>query len=706
MAKGDGKISYEHDSRGRVYKTIEYGEKGDCLVSIHEFDLANRIIEERREDIEGNVLTKVTYGYDIAGNRNEVITYVGENALTTTITYNSRKLPTKIVDPNQVITHIEYKYDFYNAYGQAVPFTKTTDSMGNITEEIKDTHGRVAIVTQKNSYGDLLHKTEYFYDLNGNKIRQIDSITNRPNKIAKKIVSETAYDCMNRVETTTEAVGSVDQKRIEYRYNAYGELEEIIKADAVRLKYEYDPLGRMKKYFSSDNTFEYIYTYDSKGNLEKIEDIVNKQDTLRTYDKFNRLDKETLGNNLTVQYTYDCANRHRTITFPDKSGVELNYKAHRLMKVHRLSPNKKRLYTHSYLDYDLEDKLLRSKLIEKSGVAEFNYDNLGRPTKLLYNKWNEIISSYDDVGNILKREINDSRGEVTCKYRYDDLYQVIKEKGVAKHSYAFDSLHNRIKKDKAKMQLNDLNQILHDSKVEYTYDLNGNLTEMKNIDGTIVFNYDALDRLIEVLSKNQRIYYTYDALNRRLSKRCDTKVSKNKWSTGKKTNYLYVGDNEIGSYDDKGVVQELRLLGLSKSAEIGGAIAVELQDQVYAPLHDHLGNVTALVDAKTAKVVEVYRYSAFGEEQILDSEGNSLETSINPWRFSSKRIDTETGFVYFGRRYYNPELGRWISPDPIGKSGGPNPYAYVMNKPLTCYDAYGLYGQNDESSGWGWSSCI
>ncbi|MBA3603342.1 MAG: RHS repeat-associated core domain-containing protein, partial [Parachlamydiaceae bacterium] len=371
-------------------------------------------------------------------------------------------------------------------------------------------------------------------------------------------------------------------------------------------------------------------------------------------------------------------------------------KAHRLMDVHRLSEEKQRLYTHSYLDYDLEDKVLRSKLIGNIGSAEFKYDRLGRPTKLQYKKWKEIISSYDSVGNILKRKVIDACGEVSCNYSYDDLYQVIKENGVAAHSYAFDSLHNRIKKDDAKMKLNDLNQILPDSKVGYTYDLNGNLTEMKTTDGKISFRYDALDRLTEVLSKNQRVCYTYDPLNRRLSKRCDTKGSQKKWSTGNKIKFLYVGDNEIGSYDDKGVAQELRLLGLSKGAEIGGAIAIELQGQVYAPLHDHLGNVTALIDAKTAKPIEVYRYTSFGEEQVFDGEGNSIQASINPWRFSSKRVDSETGFVYFGRRYYNPELGRWISPDPIGKSGGPNPYAYVLNKPLTCFDAYGLFGQNDD----------
>jgi RHS repeat-associated protein len=84
---------------------------------------------------------------------------------------------------------------------------------------------------------------------------------------------------------------------------------------------------------------------------------------------------------------------------------------------------------------------------------------------------------------------------------------------------------------------------------------------------------------------------------------------------------------------------------------------------------------------------------AFGEERIYDAAGNLLEESAlgNRWRFASKRVDSETGLVYFGRRYYQPATGRWISPDPIGREGGPNLYAYVLNRSLTSYDPYGLF---------------
>jgi len=62
----------------------------------------------------------------------------------------------------------------------------------------------------------------------------------------------------------------------------------------------------------------------------------------------------------------------------------------------------------------------------------------------------------------------------------------------------------------------------------------------------------------------------------------------------------------------------------------------------------------------------------------------------SPWRFASKRLDEETGFYYFGKRYYSPQIGRWVTPDPAGFADGPNLYSYVHNSPLTLLDPYGL----------------
>ena len=75
----------------------------------------------------------------------------------------------------------------------------------------------------------------------------------------------------------------------------------------------------------------------------------------------------------------------------------------------------------------------------------------------------------------------------------------------------------------------------------------------------------------------------------------------------------------------------------------------------------------------------------------ISSSAESLalsNTTLNPWRFSSKR--SIGGLVYFGLRFYDPSLGRWLTPDPSGFTDGPNLYVYVLNSPLNRLDLFGL----------------
>ncbi len=69
----------------------------------------------------------------------------------------------------------------------------------------------------------------------------------------------------------------------------------------------------------------------------------------------------------------------------------------------------------------------------------------------------------------------------------------------------------------------------------------------------------------------------------------------------------------------------------------------------------------------------------------------------NPWRYACKRIDPETGWIYFGRRYYDPEIGRWTIPDPSSFEDGPNLYAYLHQSPIMRYDEYGLFAEETHS---------
>ena len=100
---------------------------------------------------------------------------------------------------------------------------------------------------------------------------------------------------------------------------------------------------------------------------------------------------------------------------------------------------------------------------------------------------------------------------------------------------------------------------------------------------------------------------------------------------------------------------------------------------------------TSIVDNSGA-VVERYRFSAFGLRSVMAPDFSARITSDYAWDFAFKGqfLDLDTGYYNYGYRYYSPELGRWLSRDPIGEDGGMNLYVFTENAPQNLLDAYGL----------------
>jgi len=109
-------------------------------------------------------------------------------------------------------------------------------------------------------------------------------------------------------------------------------------------------------------------------------------------------------------------------------------------------------------------------------------------------------------------------------------------------------------------------------------------------------------------------------------------------------------------------------------------------------MHDFSGNIFAVIDPNANEVVESYRYNGYGEEAIVSQSGGLLAHSAiaNPWRFAEKRYDDDTQLIFFGRRWYDPEAGRWISQDPLGAINGVNLYSYLHGNPLRYLDRLGF----------------
>lgn len=687
--KGDFLTTYFYDSLGRKNKTVQnYGANPqDVIITIQGFDLLNRLIEEKVLDGNDTIITKNDFAYDNAGNLIQAIKYNQTGSCITQTSYDTHGLPNTIIDAEGNKTLTFYHYDYRNIFGQIVAYKEIIDPLGNSEISISDALGRVTTNMRKNAFGKITQKQEKKYDLKGNLCGITDTII-RPNELEQEIIAVMLYDSSDRLTACYEAFGTPEQKQTKILYNSFGQKESLIKNDGIVLTHSYDALGRLKSLQSSDKSIHYIYEYDLNGNPIKIENLVNHSVTTRQYNENGYMLTENLANNLSVSYMPDNIGRTKEITYSDNSKVTYQYRSILLESINRINPTNQPIYSHQYLSYDLSGQVLKSTLAEKSGFLNYSYDSLGRLKSASSNLWNEQIKSYDKVGNILESTLYDSIGKMTSSFAYDDLYQIINETGSSTHAYSYDSHYNRLTKDGKKYRLNPLHQLLDDGTNLYSYDNNGNLKEKKSDDHTSSFTYDALDRLTTFTKDDQKTVYTYDENNRRLSKTFFKLADEDHWELLDTIRYLYQGQNEIGSVDQNGTVKELRVLGIGKGAEIGAAIAIELGSKIYIPLHDHIGNVACLIEGGTGEVTETYRYSSFGEELF--------EKALSPWRYSSKRVDSESGLIYFGRRYYDPQIGRWVTPDPIGREGGPNLYAYVSNGPLTHFDLYGLYGISDK----------
>jgi RHS repeat-associated protein len=124
--------------------------------------------------------------------------------------------------------------------------------------------------------------------------------------------------------------------------------------------------------------------------------------------------------------------------------------------------------------------------------------------------------------------------------------------------------------------------------------------------------------------------------------------------------------------------------GPSMGGGIGGLLAMrEGGSDYYYYLYDGKGNVVALTDS-SGTVVATYTYDPFG---VLMEKTGSID---QPFRFSTKRYDEETGLSYYGYRFYSPSLGRWMTRDPLGEAGGINLYGFVGNNAINGIDPLGL----------------
>ncbi len=673
--KGVEESLFFYDSRGRQIETWDKYAEGKYSKTKYVYDDLNQIIEESIKDQSSQLSSHKLYEYDINGNRTSTSIVTTSSRATKYIEFDANNQPIKIIEPSGEITHIYRNYSYIDAKGQSVLYEETVDPMGTIKGKTFDPNGMIVLEEIKSSYGELLRRASYCFDGCGKLINRNDDHIVQ-GICEKSILTCFEYDSRGQEVAIIEAAKTDQQKVTRKQYGKMGELIQLIKPDGVNIHYKYDYVGRLIYVQDDVGQIYYQYSYDLNDNVVNVLDIIRQSETLRTFDSNNRLIEEILDNGLKMKYQYDALGRITKKIFPDQTSVDYVYNAKNLITISRDTK------TLSY-DYDLSGRLTQIVMPNNLGEQNYFYDNALRFTGIKTPYYSQTMSpdSYDELGRLQKYSQSDSIGMTDHQFGYDQLNQIISEEGDDQHKYAYDSRFNRTQKDGAVYTNNDLNQLLSQSASSYDYDRNGNRKTLTRAGETFHCTYDSLNRLISVTNSSVQVTFQYDVFNRRMQKSV-SKPLNGIYEPIDVEKYIYEGDDEIGSVNELNQIKELKILGpgATKSAAI-----IELCSEKYIPIHDHRGDVATLVQVNTGAIAATYRYSAFGEERVYNA------TIDNPWRFSGKRVDVETGWNFIGHRYYDSEVARWITPDPLGFADGPNLYAYVHNSPILFVDPTGLY---------------
>ncbi len=241
----------------------------------------------------------------------------------------------------------------------------------------------------------------------------------------------------------------------------------------------------------------------------------------------------------------------------------------------------------------------------------------------------------------------------------------------------------------------------------FTYDFDGNLIS----DGRWTYSWNAENRLIGMeaapgvpVEAKRKLEFNYDFMGRRILKKVSVwNAGTSQYDLQSETKFIYDGWTPIAEIAANNSLIRSYVWGLDWSEDledagaVGGLLLVDEGGTRYQVGYDGNGNVTTLVNAATGAIASTYEYDPFGN--TLKASGDYANT--NPFRFSTKYTDQESGLLYYGYRFYNPQTGKWLSKDPLQEGGGTNLYAFNTNDSVNAFDYLGLKKHNRSRKGTG-----
>jgi RHS repeat-associated protein len=660
-SRGDATWIYRRNAEGDVTEAVD----PDGQVTHYYYDIRGQLLSIRYPDSSRHrwvwndlgQLTEETlpeggvrrFSYDAQGRRTTV---VDEHGAVTRLQWDAVGRLAQTTFP----TGATRAYS-YGAYGQV---TAERDELGRIT---------------RYEYDDDLHLVSRRINPDGTRVQyRYDHaqllLTEIENESGERYLLDYTPSGLIRQET------GFDGQRTTYAYDLNGHLLEKTEFgdDGSQLvtAYKRDAAGRLLVKILPDGIMV-SYQYDRLGRLIGVDDGQNHPLAFE-YDRQDRLITEHQGWG-TFRYAYDACGQLKQLRLPDNS--KLDYRYTKGGALSGIDLNGAQLTTHTFQS-GREQQRQQGLLL-----SEYSYDDQGR--LLAHTVGHEHQSlyrrDYAYSANCNLEHIADTRhGQRT--YGYDTLDRLIRvrhSRDELPESYAHDPAGNLLTQDGTGPSRIKGNRLLMQGDRHYDYDAFGNLIrERRGSAHKLVteYRYDCQHRLIGLTRPDGKTAsYQYDAFGRRIRKTVD----------GVTTEFFWQGDhlvaesspNEYRSYVyEPGTFRPLAMLD-GKGPKKACPFYYQL---------DHLGTPLELTDY-SGEIVWSAQYDAYGKVAALTL---ATEDYLDqPLRFQGQYFDGESGLHYNRHRYYDPRLGRYLTPDPVKLAGGINQYQYTPN-PTGWVDPLGL----------------
>jgi RHS repeat-associated protein len=269
----------------------------------------------------------------------------------------------------------------------------------------------------------------------------------------------------------------------------------------------------------------------------------------------------------------------------------------------------------------------------------------------------------------------------TVRYRYDQAHRIAEETVTegSRRAFEYDPAGNlRFQPGLTDVEMDSGNRLRAANGDRFTYNDRDQLSAREGPAGTTRYEYNALDMLVRCEINGESWTASYDALCRRIRKNWRGRTTTYYWDDFRlAAEVRHDGSLRLYLYeDDVGLVPFMFIEYADLDSEpASGKRYYIFSNQIGVPIR---------VDDDEGRTCWSARIDPYGRAHV--GRDGTLEM---PLRFPGHYHDPETGLHYNRFRYFSPELGRYLQPDPVGLKGGINLYAYPVD-PLTSADIDGL----------------